>query len=46
LTNKDALEELQNDFWDDVVDGWFGFDIINSSSHPFKQAFELYKEQR
>ena len=33
--------KLQEEFWDEAG-CYFGYDIINSKSHPFKEAFELY----
>tara|TARA_R110002167_G_scaffold92960_1_gene249505 strand:+ start:52 stop:759 length:708 start_codon:yes stop_codon:yes gene_type:complete len=38
---RDDLEKLQSDFWENMADV-FGTDIIDSDSHPLKEAFKLY----
>jgi len=42
--DENDLQDLQEKFFDDLLEGYFGFDIINSSTHPLKDAFKLYCE--
>jgi len=38
-------KELQMDFWDNMCEMW-GYNIIESRSHPLKKAFKLYCEMK